>query len=878
MFGWTVSRAPYSASRRLTSSLVLGLLAAIPAAAQPAKDAKKAEPPENTRFTLDQPFDMENIKLEMTVDVAGKQVDSEATLSLHPTAPARSVTLDAAKFNVKRVMVAVGEGQPQPVDYSHDGRTLDVYFGKTYAPGTALTITVDYQVKDPENGLHFFGPTEDDPDAPLQVWSQGESIDNRYWVPCFDHPNEKQTSEVIVTVDDKFTAVSNGALVEKKPGIKPGTTTYSWKQSQPHAAYLMTLVVGSFAMEQETWRNKPVLYYGPNDRKDELKPTFANTPKMLDFFSDKLGVEYAWDKYAQVCCYQFGGGMENTSATTLGENALLDERARLDGDMDGLISHELAHQWFGDLTTCKEWAHLWLNEGFASYFEALWDEHHNGEPDFAVNMWQKARSAIDGGRDKPIVYRAYAAPDEQFDSRAYPKGAWVVHMLRCRVGDETFWKSLNLFLTTNAHKSVETDDLRRAFEQTTGRSFDRYFYDWTERAGAPAVEVSYDWNDANQSAEVTVRQTQDAPAWVFPLQVEFSAPGMDPVVAEREMTGKEMKISQTLPKRPTLVRVDPHQAVLMDLTEKKGRDLWITQLTDDPSPVGRIRAVREISNDKTDATRNLLAEALKREKFAPVRDELAEKLGDLGGNAARDALLAGVSDPDPKMRRACLNALQHFPGDESVKNAVRDVLVKGDQSYQAEAAAISTYGKIGGADIVELIKPRLGTNSPRDRTRSAALGALSGRTEPEALKTLTEMAKSGPTPQARTAAISSLGESAKKLPEGDAQASEIVATLTGCLDNSQRRVQSTAANELGDLGKLAKSALPDLRKRLADNPSARLKTTLEKAIEKIGKDQPAPEQLGDVRDQLEKLRKENQALKERIETLEARSKTVASGN
>src|SRR5262249_22991058 len=242
---------------------------------------------------------------------------------------------------------------------------------------------------------------------------------------------------------------------------------------------------------------------------------------------------------------------------------------------DGLIAHELAHQWWGDLLTCRDWSHLWLNEGFASYAEALWDEHSKGPDAYAYNMMQKARGAIAGGKTRPVVDRRYADPNAMFDSRAYPKGAWVLHMLRQRVGEEAFWKSVQRYGNEHRLKSVETADFRKTLERETGRDLERFFYDWTERPGNPVLEVSTDYLSETKHARVLVKQTQAGEPFPFPLTLVFRCPpASQPIRVVREVTEKEHAFDIALPERPDLVEVDPDQAVLAEIKETKGRDQW----------------------------------------------------------------------------------------------------------------------------------------------------------------------------------------------------------------------------------------------------------------------------------------------------------------
>ena len=485
-------------------SLTLALIVARPLTAFGADDP--------VHFPAERPLDITHIKLDMRVDLGSKTVTSRAKVDGVALRRLGTIRLDAVDFEISKVSVQVGDTSPAKCAYENDGRHLSIDLPRPLQVGEHVGVTVEYQLRDPANGLHFFGPSEEEPDAPLLVWSQGQSITNRYWVPCYDHPNENQTTEIVCTVDKPNIAISNGKLLNVKDN-GDGTQTFHWRQDQPHVSYLMTIVVGEFASKTETWRGKPITYYVRKKFADWMDNSFSNTRAMLDFFSDKIGVDYPWDKYAQVCCYSFGGGMENTSSTTLGERTLHDDKAHLDTSSDGLVAHELAHQWWGDLLTCKDWSHLWLNEGFASYFQALWTEEDLGADEFAYDMLQKSRRAIKGGKKKPIVYRNYDRPGEQFDSRAYPKGAWVLHMVRRRLGDALFWKAIGAYCNQHKFSTVETVNLRKAIEQVSGYSFERFFYDWTERAGHPEVELKYEYLSDEKLGKVGIKQTQKSAAF-----------------------------------------------------------------------------------------------------------------------------------------------------------------------------------------------------------------------------------------------------------------------------------------------------------------------------------------------------------------------------
>lgn len=630
------------------------------------------------RFAVDRPLDLRHLRLVMNVDLEQQRVDAVATLDLTALRRVASVTLDALDFDVHGVRGDLGDETPAELRFVNTGRAIDILLPREFERGEALRVSVDYTVIQPSTGLHFYAPGDDDPGAPYQVWSQGESIDNRAWIPCFDHPDERFTSEVFVTVDQRYKVLSNGRLVSQSAA--DGFTTWHYSQDQSHVAYLITLVVGDFAIVEESWRGIPVQYWVPPRRVAEVGPTFGRTRAMLDFFSDKLGVKYPWDKYAQICCYDYGGGMENTSATTLGENTLRSRRALLDGSPDDLLAHELFHQWWGDLLTCRDWAHLWLNEGFATYGEVLWFEHDQGPDRAALELWNMSEGARRGGRARPIVDRYYNHPDDMFDDRAYPKGGWVLHMLRCQLGDEMFFKALGEYARRHAHGSVETSDLRRVAEDVSGRSLERFFYDWTERPGHPVVDVEYRWDAERNAAMVSVKQSiaepgaprrrgadkpaesgddAERPPWEvapprapfeFPLTLEFRIPNeSQPVLVRRLVTTESETIVTPLAAAPTMFRVDPEQTVLMELRESKPRDLWLAQLARDPHVAGRLRAIEALKKDAAPPVTEALAAALPREPFWGVQSAIAAALGERRGNTARDALLAAVApDAEPQ--------------------------------------------------------------------------------------------------------------------------------------------------------------------------------------------------------------------------------------
>jgi aminopeptidase N len=391
------------------------------------------------KWPRDRIVDITHIRLQVTLDFKERRISGTATHRLAAILDdIRELEFDAAEIEVASVRAGT-----QAISFDHSDEKLRIRLERALKAGDEIEVAIDYAAR-PRRGLYFVGPDEAYPNKPVEAWTQGEDEDSRYWFPCYDYPNDRVTSEVIATVPDTFTAVSNGSLVETTANPANRTRTFHWRHDVPHSAYLISLAAGEFVEVRDQAGSTPVLYYVHPGREEDARRAFGNTPKMIEFFERRIGVPYPYAKYAQVAVSDFiFGGMENTSATTQTADTLHDARAHLDFTSDPLVAHELAHQWWGDLLTCRDWSHAWLNEGFATYFEALWCEEDKGADEFAWNVRQDRDGYLDEDSRhyrRAIVTNKYRAPIELFDRHLYEKGSLVLHMLRRTVGDELFFK------------------------------------------------------------------------------------------------------------------------------------------------------------------------------------------------------------------------------------------------------------------------------------------------------------------------------------------------------------------------------------------------------------------------------------------------------
>lgn len=801
---------------------------------------KTATPTEPYRTASDRKITIHNIRLDLRVDVEKKTVVSQAAIHFQAKRPAQTLSLDAVGYEVKKVVLAKEGQTPAEAKFTHDGKKLNVELGKSWTSGQAGTVNIEYLVSKPRNGLHFFGPTKANPQIPLQVWSQGETVTNRFWIPCIDEPDQRQTTQVVVTVPAGFEAISNGKLVSRKENIADNSVTFDWVQDKPHSSYLITLVVGQFDVVTEDWNGIPVMYYLPKGRKSEALPTYGKTPQMMTFFSSRFGIPYPWDKYAQISAYQFGGGMENTSATTMGEGILKDQRSLLDSNSESIVSHELAHQWWGDMVTCRDWSHTWLNEGFASYAEALWDEYSVGRDAYDLEMFQKGLAAIPAGRTRPILDRRYPSPDAMFDGRAYPKGAWVLHMLRNRLGDEAFFKSLKQYGIDFRFKSAETGDFRRSVERTSDRDLERFFYDWLERPGHPELEVTSTYGPENKQVDVVAKQNQAGEAFHFPLKIAIYVAGAtEPVVVEEEMKDKELKLHIPVTGSVQRIEVDPDLAVLTNHKESKAAELWREDLLKGSTVPVRLRAVQHFQNSKEASDRELILSAFQKEKFYAIKTRLANIMGNAREPAGKEAFLQGLSDPDARIRQSCLTNLIKYKGDEKVTDALRNIIKNGDASYAVESAALRAYGKLGQKDALALLLPWLDKPSLHQTLANSVLMSLSDLEDPAALDAFIAWSAPNRPRLVRGTANRSLVQLVKSKKMSQVQMEKALRSFQTGLEGVDQFLHFSMLMTLPEFGPMAEQVVPTLEKLIRTLPEGNLLDTAKSALGKIRKESKA---------------------------------------
>jgi aminopeptidase N len=828
-----------------------------------------AFPGTRARWAPDRVVDIQHLALVLEVDPARRTVAGTVTLRVAViAAETRHVELDAVELTIDRVTVAGAAA-----GFRHDGKKLRIELPRPAAIGTELVLEVTYRGA-PRRGLYFIAPDEGYPHKPVQVWTQGQDEDSRYWFPCFDAPNAKATSEVTVTVPAALFAVSNGTLVTDRTDGEH--RTLHWRLDVPHSCYLITLAIGDFATIETRWRDLPVVYYVERGHEAAAERTLARTPQMLELFSQRFGVPYPYPRYAQVFVADFiFGGMENTSATTLTDTILLDERAAIDYDADALVAHELAHQWFGDLVTCRDWGEGWLNEGFATYSEYLWREHHEGRDaaDLELDEWAEMYFGEDSGRyRRTIATKHYEEPIDIFDHHLYDKGGRVLHMLRDIVGDAAFYRALAHYLGKHRHGVVESRDLARAVEESTGKNLDWFFSQWViDGAGHPELDVAIRWDADARIAVVTVEQKHkvDARTPVFrvPTRVRFRIGDHDHDVAIDVVDPRQI-FHLRLDGEPSQAIFDPGRVVLATVKLHKPEPIWIAELAGATLAIDRSAAAQALARCGGAAAERALIHALERDKLWSVRGSAALGLASLRTPSARDRLIKALAtEVHPRARRVIARALGDFVHDPAAGAALAQLVERGDASYFVEAEAALSLGKTRTARAGELLRVAATRDSFNDVVRQYAYRGLAEARDDSALGLLVDAVRWGRVTQGRRAATMALAVLMRG--RRDREARDVRERLELLLLDPDFRVQAAAIEAIAVIGDPA--SIASLRRMIERALDGRLRRRGKEVIRDLEDGSSAAEDLRRMRDDLGELRSMAGALRERVELLEAKT-------
>jgi aminopeptidase N len=828
-------------------------------------------------------YDLQHSKIALRFEVEQRKVLGDVTHTLSILRDTISaVSFDSVGLTIQSVTV-----NKSPAKFETTAAKLIVPLPAASHPGDKYEIEIRYEGK-PTKGLYFILPDKDDPDRPKQIWSQGESEDTRYYLPTYDYPNDRLTTETILTVPASWLTVANGKLINVSDAGN-SMKTWTWRESQPSSTYLIDVVAGEFDETKQSLRGLPITYYAPKGRGDRLLPNYGRTPAMIDLFDKKIGIDYPWEKYSQAMVDDFvAGGMENSSATTNTSSSLRSPKLipEFPTDEDDLISHELAHQWFGDLVTCKDWGNIWLNEGFATFFETVWMESYYPKDQADYNTWAAAREwfALPDLYQKPIVRFDFDDSGE-FDGNAYTKGGWVLYMLRHQIGDDNFWRSLKHYLEVNRGKNVVTSDLIKAIEETTHVSVDHFFHQWIYGAGAPKFDLAYTYDTAKRQVALTVKQTQKVEGQVglfdVPVDVEItlvSGARLYPIHVSKDVE------TFTFPSEsvPSMVLFDKGGYILKTASFHKEKKEWLYQLknaTEFADRADAVIALGKIKND--DEVVSALATALNTDKAWEIRAISADALGRMGGSAALKHLVASLdTNQMPAIRYHIVSGIGDFKQEPSVP-AKLEAIARDDHSYRARASALEALGRVKSPNALGILTANVAEDSPDDFLRNAALRSLGFLGDNKAVPLLRTWAAPGKDMDSRSAAIASLGRL-------DRENKEITQQIASYLSEPHFTSRWAAITALGSRGDA--SAIPALEALLkADDLSIEMVPEVKEQIERLqnpkgaksrshGEESMEEEDVADppsdnqinVSQRLEQLERLVQEMNERLKSIELR--------
>jgi aminopeptidase N len=855
------------------------------------------------------------MRLSVEVDFNSKTISCNQQLELIAIQDIDEIVLDVSELQIKSVF-SIAYANTTNNNNTTTGKNLDFHsyddklyikLGKLITEGTVFHINIIYLAK-PRKGFYFIEPDEYYPKKNLQAWTQGETVESKYWFPCIDHPMVKFESEISVVVPMNFIAISNGILqgvkiqrqIQREANSRNNKyikeRIFTWIESIPHSAYLTSIVIGRFAEIRRTYNKEiKLLYYIPENKKNDAARSFEHTADMIEFFEQYFDTKYPYSKYSQVTVEDFMyGGMENASCTTLTIDTLHDKKAHLDFTSDHLVSHELAHQWFGDLVTCRDWQHIWLNEGFATYCEALYWEASRGTDEFQYYIMQTADDYIDEANSRykrPIVTKIYKQPDDLFDRHTYEKSGCIVHMLRNYIGDKYFKRSLKTYLQRYANSVAETDDLRKVLELESGRSLEQFFDQWIFKAGHPELKVEF-YVDS-KVLKLKIEQSQEGDVFEFPLDIKLVLSSSSPLTSTldssavvdkngREEKGREIEWEEVVytfdisekenvfqipiidkkGREIEWVSIDPYFKVLKTISLKAPKEMLIKQLQNGRTIIERIESARALKNHSSEDVIESLQRAVMKDGFWGVSAEAAKILGLIKSDFAYEALKKCLSSSyikHPKVKRAVVRAMGEFRKEDSL-NLLKSILINRDKSYFVEAEIATAIGKIKSIQSIPILRKAIEMTSFQDVIAQGAIKGLKEfRENKEIAALLIEKTKYGYSNRIREAATFALGKFVR-------ENHEVFDTLKRLLTDKWLRVRINACRAFADAED--PKAIPELTWVIEHDIDHKVIRIAEECLNLSKESMNPPKEVITIREDVDKLKSKNLEVMQKVSRLE----------
>jgi aminopeptidase N len=760
-------------------------------------------------------FDLLHQRIAISYDLDKRSMAGEVQTRLVVTAqPTDTIHLDASQLTID----GASDAKNGTLKFTSDTGSVTVHLAKRARVGDTVVFTLRYHAR-PERGMYF---------VPRRrvMWTQGEAIETPSWVPTYNAPNDKTTWETLVTADTGVSVLSNGRLVEVTPVAGGAKKVWHWSQERPGSTYLYSVVAGKFSILHDNWRGIPVDYWVASDTVNAGWRTFGETPSMIEIYSRVLGVNFPWAKYDQSVIPDFTyGGMENVSATTQTDLALHGAGGEPEGSGRGLNAHELAHQWFGDLTTTATWAHAWLNEGLTTYMESVENEKSRGWDAGQLSWIDQQREARDAdlNQERPLVYGDDKGRDPIqlfFSGHIYPKGAQVAHQLRRLLGDSVFWAGMHRFLTDNAYKPVETADYAIAMEKASGRDLDWFFDQWAYGIGYPKVQVTRAWSPSAKTLTLTVRQTQtiDAthPFFRFPATIRVIT--RDSVVRHEIMvTEQDQKFDIPLSGAPVTFRFDEGGWLLGTVKTDQTPEELSEIAKHDLDLAGRWWALTTLDSSRAAAATDARRFIALNDHVPEMRTEAIRQIGLFDARNSRDMIQASLGDPSGLVRGQAIRSLAN--GDTSAVQAEVVRLITTDPNFYAQEQALSVYDPSASPQGTALLVDRAARGGSLG-VRLAAAQRLAKKPDAAGLDELESMTAEQEPRTVRTEALMLLA--------GWPDKTRAIAVASRYLSDGDPLFASAAAGELGRIGSATGTAA--LRSAAARETRVTVKAAIARAV------------------------------------------------
>jgi aminopeptidase N len=685
-----------------------------------------AAPQARVQYAPDREFDLLRVSLDLNVDYAKLSFQGRVVNTLAPLRDGlASITLHAgANLKIEKCEI-----DGRKAEFTRQGNLLKIVAPQPLGRGKSAAVAVQYTGGDTNPGWHWIRATAANPELG-GFWTGGQPVRNHGWVPTWDYPNDFALTETRVTVPEGWYVVGNGALKSTTWNRTAKTRTFHWQMDQPHATYLLSLAAGPVDVKTEEWRGVRLMYVVPKGKANLIENTFGDTPDLLSFYSDLLGLKYPWAKYAQLAMYDFRGGLENVSATIFGDGILVDPRRGFRA-ASPLVAHELSHQWFGDLVTYKHWGEVWLGEGFATFFgQLLYAEHWRGKDAYDIQLESFSQNYFGESRryKRPLSTNFYDNPDAMFDVHTYAKGALILHTLRRYLGDKLFYQGLQHYLVKHRNTPVDSYDLCNAMTEATGINLVPFFDQWIFKSGHPVLDYGWTWDSENKQVAVTVKQTQDTKDGtpVYDLNATIGLISSGQLRREKvriDRAEHEFRIEAMT--RPDAVLLDPDHDFLREIPNLNWNAgelphilKYASNATDRQEAMNRM--LRGTPSD--DAVQAIVA-AIRRDSGPFPAFSSIDRLGELKRAELRPFFREELAHPDINRRAQAIRALARLPRDGSDTEKMR-ALINDREAYAVLGASVQTLADWDAAGNREIFRKALAIAGEDISIRLAAHIAL----------------------------------------------------------------------------------------------------------------------------------------------------------